>query len=81
MCIGHILVRTYTHTSVEILDNRGSITQKGGVIFEKKKTDTLEAVPNFYRTPIPKFYFEMLLFNWSRASGNFHCYPKMGKHF
>ena len=41
----------------------------GGVTFEReKKLDTCHVVPKllYYRTPIPKFHFEMLLCNLSR---------------
>ena len=41
--------------------------QKGGVVFEREKLDTCYVVPNFYRTPIPKYHFEMLLFNLVQA--------------
>ena len=41
--------------------------------------DTCHVAPNWYRTRIPKFHFEILFFKWRRASENFDCYPKMGK--
>ena len=47
----------------------------------EKKLDTFHVVPNFYRTPIPKFNFEMMLLACRRASENFDCYPKMGKKY
>ena len=41
--------------------------------------DTRQVVPNFYRTPIPKFHCEMLLFNLAQGLENLECYLKMGK--
>ena len=31
------------------------------MIFEEEKMDTCRVVPNCYRTPIPKFHFEIML--------------------
>ena len=33
------------------------------LILERKKLATLQVRPNYFKTPIPKFHFEMLLFN------------------
>ena len=49
------------------------------MIFEEKNW-TLAMLYQFvcYRTSIPKYHFEMLLFNLAQGAENFDFYPKMG---
>ena len=45
--------------------------------WSRKKFDTFHAVPNCYKTPIPKFHYEMLLFGLAQGLWKFDCYLKM----
>ena len=44
---------------------------KGGVIFKRKKLDTCHAVSNCFRTPIPKFAFFNVVFNFAQGLQKF----------
>ena len=50
------------------------------MIFEFKKLDTQQVVPNFVWTPNPKFICKMLFINLAQGlRKKFDCYPKMGR--
>ena len=55
------------------------VCSRGEWFFREKKTCTRQVVPNCVRIPIPKFLFEMLLFNLAQGLRIFLLHQK--KHF
>ena len=50
--------------------------------WKKEKKQHSQVVPNCYRTPIPKIFFEMMLLSWAQCLINFYITLKWAKiHF